>query len=216
MSSPTELTGMIIKSMPVLDHDRRLTILTLERGKINVFARGARKQNSNLLGVSREFLYGKFSIYEGKNSNLLNSAKIINYFDEITKDIEKTLFGSYFLELADYYTREHIPDPDTPKLLYVTMLALMNPNLDNKLIRRVFELRMMVQNGDFEDISDSDAGSGVKYTWEHVIRAPIEKLYTFTLSEKVFEEFDRIVDYIFKKNVRINLKALDILKTICY
>lgn len=216
MSAAIELTGMIIKSMPVLDNDRRLTIATMERGKIIVFARGARKQNSNLLGVSREFLYGKFSIYEGRSSNLLNSAKIINYFDEITKDIDKTLFGSYFLELADYYTREHIVDMDTTKLLYVTMMALINPNLDNKLIRRIFELRMMSQNGDFEDISKANVGEGVKYTWDYVIRSPIEKLYTFTLSRNVFEEFEHIVDYIFKKNVRINLKALEILTTICY
>lgn len=211
-----ELTGMIIKSVPVLEHDRRLTILTLERGKVTVYARGARKQNSNLLGVSREFLYGKFQIFEGRSSLLLNSAKIINYFDALIKEMEQTLFGSYFLELTDYYTREYMPDVETLKLLYVALLAIQNPGIDNKLVRRVFELRIMAVNGDFEELSGSHISSTVQYTWEYVIRTPVEKLFTFVLSEEVFEEFDKVVDYVFKKNIRITLKALDILTTICY
>lgn len=211
-----ELTGMIIKSVPVLEHDRRLTILTLERGKVTVYARGARKQNSNLLGVSREFLYGKFQIFEGRSSLLLNSAKIINYFDALIKEMEQTLFGSYFLELTDYYTRDYMPDVETLKLLYVALLAIQNPGIDNKLVRRVFELRIMAVNGDFEELSGSHISSTVQYTWEYVIRTPVEKLFTFVLSEEVFEEFDKVVDYVFKKNIRITLKALDILTTICY
>lgn len=214
--SQVEVTGMIVKSMPVSENDRRLTILTLEQGKIYVFARGARKMNSNLLGVSREFLYGKFKIYEGRYSNSLDSAKIINYFDAITKDMEKTLFGSYFLELADYYTREHIVDADTVKLLYVALLALENAHLDNKLVRRVFELRIMAMNGDFEDISNSNVSADVKYTWGFVVRTPVEKLFTFTLKKEAFEEFDYVVDSVFKKNIRIKLKALEILTMICY
>ena len=143
------LTGMIIKVSDVSEYDKRLVILTKERGKIVAFAKGAKRSKSTLMAGTRLFAFGEFTLYEGKDSYSLNKADIENYFDEISNDFEAMCYGCYFLELADYYTKENLEATETLKLLYQTLRALLNNKLPNALIKCVFELKLLTINGEY-------------------------------------------------------------------
>ena len=83
------VTGLVIKSMPVGEYDRRITILTKERGKIGAFAKGTRRPGSRLAGATNPFSFGRFKLYEGKSSYNLMEADISNYLDRKTDDTEQ-------------------------------------------------------------------------------------------------------------------------------
>lgn len=142
------VTGMVLQASPIGEYDRRVVILSKERGKIAAFARGARRPHSALLGMTSPFSFGEFTIYEGRTSYTLVSASISNYFSELRMNVESAYYGFYFLELANYYAREANDETELLKLLYQTMRALTNLNIPNKLIRCIFELKVLCINGE--------------------------------------------------------------------
>ena len=142
------VTGMVLQATPIAEYDRRVVILSKERGKISAFARGARRPNSALMGMTSPFSFGEFTIYEGRTSYTLVSASISNYFQELRMDVEGAYYGFYFMELANYYAREANDETELLKLLYQTMRALINPRLPNLLIRYIYELKVVAINGE--------------------------------------------------------------------
>lgn len=142
------VTGMILSSAPIGEYDKRVVILTKEHGKLSAFAKGARRPNSQLVGAVNPFSFGEFTMYEGRTSYTIQSANISNYFAELRSDVLGAYYGFYFLELANYYTKEFNDEKQVLKLLYQTMRALVNEHIPNRLVRCIYELKMICLNGE--------------------------------------------------------------------
>ncbi len=152
MSQTVTVTGLVLSATPIGEYDKRVVILTKEKGKISAFAKGARRQNSMLMGVTNPFSFGEFTLYEGRTSYNIVQAEIKNYFMELSADFEAAYYGFYFLEFADYYAKEYNDETQLLKLLYQTLRALASKKIPLGLIRCVFELKALVINGEYPEV----------------------------------------------------------------
>lgn len=214
MRDLVELTGMVIKSASVGEYDKRLVILTRERGRVTAFARGAKRPGNSLMGPSRPFAFGTFKLFEGREAYNLHGAEITQYFEELVMDIEGACYGQYFLEFADYYSRENLNGEALLLLIYQSLRALLKPSIPNPLVRRIFELKAMVLNGEYTERPPKSVSDSAGYTWEFVVFSPIEKLYTFAVTDEVFREFSQCVEINKKRYVDRDFHSLEILGTL--
>lgn len=244
MSESYTVMGMVLSAMPVNEYDKRLVILTREKGKISAFVRGARKPGNPHMAGSRPFSFGEFDLFEGRTSYTVTAMRIQNYFEELSYDFEATTYGCYFVEFADYYGRENIDGSEVIKLLYQSFRALLKSSIPNELVRRVFELRLMALNGEYPDLftcgrcrtqenlhyfdfwtnslrcdtckEDVEVQllEATVYTMQYVLTSPIEKLYTFNIKPEVLQEFSSFMDRELAVYIDRKMKSLDILESL--
>ena len=245
MSQNITVTGMILSATPIGEYDRRVVILTKERGKISAFAKSARRQNSVLMGMTNPFTFGEFTLYEGRTSYTMVQASISNYFMELSADFEGAYYGFYFMEFADYYTREYNDETQVLKLLYQSLRALVSKKIPYELVRCIFELKMLVINGEYPEVFQctscgnrevlfgfSSRNRGVLcskcenvasdwirvensavYTLQYIVSSPVEKLYTFTVSDAVLRQLQKIMKQYIGMYVDKKFKSLEILES---
>ncbi|MFR2172738.1 MAG: DNA repair protein RecO [Clostridium fessum] len=205
-----QTTGMVLYAAPVGEFDKRLILLTGDRGKITAFARGAKRTGSLLRAASRPFAFGTFTLSETRDAYNLYGAEIENYFEGLEQDVSAPATPPILLNSPNTGRRSGEKMPRlSPVLPRPPKTAL-----PNKLVQRIFELKIMVINGEYTEDPPLRAGDSARYAWQYVIYAPIEKLYTFLLKEDAFAQFAANVERNKRAYVDKSFHSLEILQTI--
>ncbi len=203
---------MVLGSFDHLEYDKRLVVLTSDIGKITVFARGVRRQNSRYIGKTDPFAFGEFRLFAGKSAYNLSGADISNYFEGIRLDMERMCYASYFADIADYSVRENMDGRAVLLLLYRSLQALDTEGIGNALVRAVYELKMVMENGVYPGVPDRRLLSGTVSAMKHIESADIRSLYSFKVSDEVLEELVRIADEYRQRYLNGNFRSLEVMK----
>ena len=238
------VTGMVLSAATIGEYDKRVVLLTKERGRISAFARGARRPRSPLSAATEPFTFGEFFIYRGRDSYSIEQVEVENYFPELRQNLEHLYLALYFCEVADYFTREGMTAKHELNLLYLSLRALSVPSLPEELVRYIYEFRMLAIAGEAPRIFEcircgktenlhhfyvGDAGivcddchdgkTGILlsetaiYTLQRILSSPLQKLYTFSVSEAVLFQLKEVVSRYFKVHTDRTFHSLDIFTT---
>lgn len=100
MSRTYKTVGINLKSMPLGESDRLLTILTREFGLIKAVAPGARKHHSKLGGRSGLFVVNELLLAKGRSLDKITQAETIESYPGLSQDLGKLAASQYLAEMV--------------------------------------------------------------------------------------------------------------------
>ena len=209
----TEVTGMILRAVPIGEYDRRVEILTRERGRISCFASGARRPGSTLMAAAQPFVTGRFSIREGRSANRIADARVDNFFEDIRTDIAAACVGNYFMEVLSYVTRENNDESALLTLAYQSLRALESDAFDNRLVRAVFEIKLVMLEGEYPGPRrDAQYLPATLHTLEFLWNTPAAAVYRFKVSGEVLDELTQYARWLMGRTFDHTFKSLEIME----
>lgn len=213
-----EVKGMVLSRAPQGEYGRRLSVLTDRYGKITVFAQGAAKPGSHLLGLTYPANAANFVLQRGRNAWNLHGGTLIRSFAELSAELETSCMGNYFLELLSVFSREGMEETEARGLLnlcYFAMDALLEKRFRAELaekpalelLRRIMELRVLMISGEYEERLPGVYDEGAAALWTHTLTAGYARVFQPLLpsadSVRIFtgavqESFRRFAPYHFR------------------
>lgn len=150
--------GIVLRRTEYGEADRILTVLTPEKGKISLMARGVRKSKSKLAGGIELFSTSDLVYIRGKGDlGTLVSARLIKHYGNITKDLPRVQLGYELIALLNKSTEDE-PDSEYYELLEQVFIALDNHAIDLSLVRLWFESQLLHINGHTPNLHSDAAG----------------------------------------------------------
>ena len=101
--------AILLRRLDYGDFDLILTFLSLERGKISLIAKSAKKSTKRFAGILELFSLMEVVASTGKGRGLpvLQEAALKSPFSTIRNDIRKTAYASYWCELLNKWVEEN-------------------------------------------------------------------------------------------------------------
>jgi DNA repair protein RecO (recombination protein O) len=100
MTRTYKATGINLKSAPIGESDRVLTVLTREFGLIRAVAPGVRKQRSSIGGRSELFVVNELLIAKGRSLDKITQASTVESYPGLSRNLGKLCAAQYLAELA--------------------------------------------------------------------------------------------------------------------
>ncbi len=136
----------MLRSLPVMEADRLVTLLTPTAGKLRATVRGARRVTSRLGGHLDLFNRVSLSLAQGRTFDVVTGAETLEAFAELKRDLHRIALALYLMELADAIVPEDAPHPNAYRLLLESLRSL-NESGSNPVIPRYLELRLLEEAG---------------------------------------------------------------------
>lgn len=138
--------SIILRSTPLGEADRLLTIFSRNLGKLKATARGARRITSKLGGHIDPLTCSSLTLASGKTIDTITSADTLEAFLPLKKSLNLISEGLYLAELVDALNPLEAPNLPTYNLLLLGLKQFSNTS-SPILLRHYLEAQLLKSSG---------------------------------------------------------------------
>lgn len=147
------IDGVVIRVRDMANHDRYLSLLTAERGRITLLSKGSHSLKGSQTAVSQLYTYGNFEFYRRGDFYILKSGSPIHPFYALSMDIDRLNLATYLCDVAYELTDEGEAAEEMLRLLLNALYAINSDRYPHSIVKAAFELRAAVLSGYAPDLS---------------------------------------------------------------
>lgn len=160
MAAPYIVTrGIVLRETETKEADKILTLLTAERGKISVIARGVRRKSCKYAACAQPLVYSEWTLYQKGDWYYANEGSTLELFKGLRDDLDAMSLGFYFAELTEAVTSAEAPAEELTRHLLNGLYALSALHKPPALVKAAFEMKLLSLAG-YEPLADSCAYCG--------------------------------------------------------
>nr|WP_326184601.1 DNA repair protein RecO [uncultured Oscillibacter sp.] len=159
-STPYIVTrGIVLRETETKEADKILTLLTAERGKLSVIARGARRKSCKFAACAQSLAYSEWTLYQKGNWCYANEGSTLELWNGLRSDLDALALAFYMAELTEGVTTEETPSAELLRHLLNGLYALSTLHKPPALVKPAFEIKLLCLAG-YEPLADSCAYCG--------------------------------------------------------
>lgn len=219
--------------------DRFVTALTRDRGVIRASVRGARRIKNHNGPATQLLCHSRLTLFEGRDKYIVDDAEPIDVFFDVRGQLDKLALAQYFCELAGILAPQDEPAEDTFRLLLGALKYLSAGTRPLPLIKAAVELRLLCQTGYAPALTACTGCGSAEPAWfspvqgillcdvckgalpavpvsagvlaamRHIAYGPLEKCFSFSLSEEGLQALSRLCERFLLAQVDRGFKTLD-------
>jgi DNA repair protein RecO (recombination protein O) len=160
--------GFVLKSLPLGEADKIVTLLTREEGKIRGVAKSARKSRRRFGSSLEPWSRVSLTLFEKENSELgrLDACDLLESAYRLQESLETAFLLAYMAEISDLFSRDRQPEPHYFRLLG-TLIDGLRQGLSNRTALRYFEVWTLKLHGLLPDLAHC-SGCGASMSGEAI------------------------------------------------
>jgi len=159
-STPYIVTrGIVLRETETKEADKILTLLTADRGKLSVIARGARRKSCKYAACAQPLAWSEWTLYQKGEWYYANEGATLELWNGLGADLEALSLACYFAEMTEAVTTEETASDDLLRHLLNGLYALSTLHKPPALVKPAFEMKLLCLAG-YEPLADGCAYCG--------------------------------------------------------